>query len=394
VLPRLLLLVLVLCGCGRTEVYPRVIPGGVCGDGQLRPPEECDDGNDVAVDACLPWCEKARCGDGYLFVGVEQCDDGNTNDFDGCSRRCGPPGCGDGVLQPGEECDDGNERSDDACLPSCLKARCGDGVVLGGGEECDDGNPVDGDQCGNDCKLPVCGDGVKEGAEQCDLGPENGDRPAFLISQPSGTRIATNPLIRARTAVAFYDYRSASSHTGLEQVGESRIYLYVDSATGRLSLILTHGIDLDSSGLNQPSATVNMDVTGLPTAVTVDLSDDVASEFSKSGPTSAVGRWVFNQNSDGGILGGFPFPGVWKVTVTPAFKTGLTTWGWVRHDAQRIALKLTEPITIEAFDTSTFCRNSCLIPRCGDGILDGAEVCDDGNTTGADGCAANCKSFR
>ena len=84
--------------------------------------------------------------------------------------------------------------------------------------------------------FSVCGDGVREGAEQCDNGAENGDRPAFLISQPSGTSIATNPLIRGKTAIAFYDYRSASSHTGLEQVGESRIYLYVDTRTGHLSL--------------------------------------------------------------------------------------------------------------------------------------------------------------
>ena len=194
--------------------------------------------------------------------------------------------------------------------------------------------------------------------------------------------------------MSFYDYKSASSHTGLEQVSESRIYLYVDSNTGRLSLILTHGIDLDSSGLSQPSSTVNMDVVGLPSVVTVDLSDDSPSEFSKSGAATAIGRWVFNQNSDGGILGGLPFPWVWKVTVTPTFMMGLTTWGWVRHDVQRIALKMTEPITIEAFDTSTFCRKTCTIPRCGDGTLDGAEVCDDGNTIGGDGCAADCKSFR
>ena len=35
-----------------------------------------------------------------------------------------------------------------------------------------------------------------------------------------------------------------------------------------------------------------------------------------------------------------------------------------------------------------------LIPRCGDGTLDGAKVCDDANTTGGDGCAGDCKRFR
>lgn len=37
-----------------------------------------------------------------------------------------------------------------------------------------------------------------------------------------------------------------------------------------------------------------------------------------------------------------------------------------------------------------FCRSTCRIPRCGDGILDGSEVCDDGNVVAADGCSATC----
>jgi len=55
---------------------------------------------------------------------------------------------------------------------------------------------------------------------------------------------------------------------------------------------------------------------------------------------------------------------------------------------------MTEPITIEAFEESTACRKNCLVPRCGDGILDGGEVCDDGNTRDGDGCAANCLRLR
>ena len=33
---------------------------------------------------------------------------------------------------------------------------------------------------------------------------------------------------------------------------------------------------------------------------------------------------------------------------------------------------MTEPVTIQAFDESSGCRANCTIPRCGDGILDGA----------------------
>ncbi len=426
-----------LAGCGRTAFYdardqpvkpPPPPPVLYCGDGEVTAPEACDDGDTDATDECLPDCTKARCGDGYVRLGVEACDDGNADENDLCTSRCSLTSCGNGRLDPREQCDDGNLDDTDACASTCLLARCGDGHVFAGVEDCDDanaantddcttacrrprcgdgfvhagvepcddGNTVDDDFCTNACKLPVCGDGRRAGAEECDLGAMNGDRPAFLISQPSGTRIATDALVRARTAVAFYDYRSASSHTGLERVSESRIYLYVDSGTGRLSLVLTHGIDFDTSGERQPSARVNMDITGLPSGVTLDVVDDPGlspAEATKTG-NMAAGRWSFNQNSDGMVLGGLPFPGVWKVTVTPQFMMGLTTWGWVRQDAVRIPLVMTEPITIEAFDTSTFCGTDCRVPRCGDGKFQGGEVCDDGNVVGGDGCAADCKSLK
>jgi len=246
-----------------------------------------------------------------------------------------------------------------------------------------------------DGAMPRCGDGiVHPQTEQCDQGDLNGDQPAFVISQPSGTRIGTNPLIRDQTSVSFYDFSSASSHTGLERAGESRIYLYVDAGTGRLSLILTHGIDLDATGQLQPPSRVEMDISGLPPGFAIDLPDDVPSEFYATSASTAEGRWQFNQNSDGGLLGGLPFPGAWVVTVAARFQEGISTWGWVRDDLARIPLDMSQPITIEAFDEASRCRTTCVIPRCGDAILDGGEVCDDGNTTGGDGCSANCKSLQ
>jgi cysteine-rich repeat protein len=392
---------MLLAACGRTAPYDQILnletpagPTARCGDGAVDPGELCDDGNTSAVDACMPWCEPARCGDGFVRAGVERCDDGNSDDLDQCTWRCAPPGCGDGNVRAGEECDDANALDTDDCLNACLKARCGDGVVHAGEEECDDANGVDPDGCGNDCKLPVCGDGVKEGAEECDLGPNNANRPAFLISQSSGTRIATNMLVRDKSVTAFYDYRSASSHTGLEKVGESRIYLYADSNTGTLSLVTTHGIDFDATGQVQPKAQVNFDLTGLPPGAGVLLSDDTPQEFQMAGAGAARGRWNFDRNSDGGVIGPLPFPGAWKITVTPTFLSGLTTWGFVRDDGVRIPLVMTEPITIEAFDQSTACRPSCTIPRCGDGVLDGGEVCDDGNTQDGDGCNSTCRALK
>jgi len=301
------------------------------------------------------------------------------------------PFCGDGKIDPGEACDDGNGDNGDGCVAGCVVARCGDGFVQQGSEGCDDANTTDDDFCDNQCQPPVCGDGKVAGNEACDLGDQNGDRPAFLIMQPSGLAIASNSLIQPKTSAAFYNYFSASSHTGFEVARESRAYLYVDANIGRLSLILTHGIDA-GPGQQQPMSQVAMKIFDLPPGFSIDLSDD-PDEFVASGPSTAVGDWSFNRNSDGGILGGLPFPGAWKIQVSASFNQGVTTWGFVRDDLQRIPLSMSETVTIEAFDTSSACRKSCTIPRCGDKILDGGEVCDDGNQLGGDGCAADCASL-
>jgi cysteine-rich repeat protein len=137
---------------------------------------------------------------------------------------------------------------------------------------------------------------------------------------------------------------------------------------------------------------VDMSITGLPPGFTIDLADDNSTEFFASGTDRATGMWIFGRNSDGGVLGGLPFPGVWTITVEAQFLEGITNWAWVRDDGARVPLDMTQPVTIQAFDESSRCRSNCIIPRCGDGILDGGEICDDGNTRSGDGCAADCKS--
>lgn len=38
------------------------------------------------------------------------------------------------------------------------------------------------------------------------------------------------------------------------------------------------------------------------------------------------------------------------------------------------------------------CRTTCRLPRCGDGVADGGEECDDGNVTSCDGCSRQCRN--
>ncbi len=92
---------------------------GACGDGNLDPDEECDDGNVVAGDGCSDTCTLEACGNGTVEAG-EECDDGNTDDCDGCSATCQDEACGNGRVECTEECDDGNNTSGDGCSDTCV----------------------------------------------------------------------------------------------------------------------------------------------------------------------------------------------------------------------------------------------------------------------------------
>ena len=67
--------------------------------------------------------------------------------------------CGNGLTDTGEQCDDGNTISGDGCSANCTIERCGNGIV-DQGEECDDGNLVNGDGCSSICKTEACGNGI------------------------------------------------------------------------------------------------------------------------------------------------------------------------------------------------------------------------------------------
>jgi cysteine-rich repeat protein len=153
--------------------------GPVCGDGQIEPPEACDDGtanSNEAPDASRLDCALHRCGDGVIDT-EETCDDGASNADnvpDACRLDCQPSRCGDLVvdLQRGEQCDDGNQTPGDGCDDQCLMEFCGNGRV-DPGEVCDDGDNSSGDGCSGDCQsTEVCGNGYVDVArgEACDCG--------------------------------------------------------------------------------------------------------------------------------------------------------------------------------------------------------------------------------
>ncbi|MEM9194631.1 MAG: DUF4215 domain-containing protein, partial [Myxococcota bacterium] len=131
----------------------------VCGNGQLESPEMCDDGNTTGRDGCSADClSDETCGNGVVDSFREACDDGNLDPNDSC-RRCARPRCGDGELDPGEQCDDGNNESGDGCQAACLSnEQCGNGFIdFEQGEQCDDGGAESQDGCSSQCgaELPI-----------------------------------------------------------------------------------------------------------------------------------------------------------------------------------------------------------------------------------------------
>jgi fibro-slime domain-containing protein len=163
-----------------------------CGDGIVAGNEQCDNGkNDGSYGTCNPVCTFAPyCGDDKVQNPPEQCDDGsNLAVYGSGAGECGPgckwaPYCGDGVKNGPEACDNGmaNVSASTAygagvCTAACtLAPRCGDGIRQPQfGEQCDDGkNDGSYGTCNPDCTFaPYCGDGIKNGPEACDNGAAN-----------------------------------------------------------------------------------------------------------------------------------------------------------------------------------------------------------------------------
>ncbi|MEE2756240.1 MAG: hypothetical protein VYA30_06250 [Myxococcota bacterium] len=168
--------------------------------------ETCDDQNQNSNDDCTNECQLPACDDQIrngqesdvdCGGACEPCrDDFICNQNDDCqSNRCGPPCgdirqcptvclpapvCGNGIIEDGEDCDDGNAFTEDCaygdqncqvCDARCQTvdgrtSYCGDGRVDdANGESCDDNNQNNGDECTNACTLPACDDQIRNGQE-------------------------------------------------------------------------------------------------------------------------------------------------------------------------------------------------------------------------------------
>lgn len=331
-------------------------PAPTCGDAVVDDGEDCDAGPSQVGDDCLDTCEFAFCGDGELRAG-EACDDGNNVNGDGCDGDCAFPTCGNGTVDAGEDCDDPDPS---LCTPSCT--------------------------------IPVCGDGFLAPGEACDEGPANGRRPALRVVY-AGAQSLLAPIRPGVPVEDYYDLRSASAHTGLEEPFVSMLQPVLDPTA--LFLATIHNLDQDEDGIvTTDDGKVFQRFTGLPESATAFLADDRPEEFSQASDGSIIGDWGYDNNTDGGVIGPLPFPGEWVIRVDADFISGIEAF-LVKHDGDPVTLPMEgEPVFLVAHVTPSSCTKECTIPTCGDGFVDGGEVCDDGDGGDPGGtCNALCSAF-
>jgi len=313
-----------------------------CGDGNLDPDEECDDGVNNGVECIPPYggsCEYCSetceiielrdgyCGDGVLDEPYEECDDGVNNGvecvppYDGscqyCSENCEiielyDGFCGDDVVQdPYEECDGGFRE-------------CFDQFGYAGYELCKD------DCTWDECETyEWCGDGIINDGETCELpGTDNNSYCSqSIIDDCDGTKL-----------------------------GVRDAYGYCSNVCGCLEDPFKYICVKDECGAECDSDDDCSDCN--PNTIDTCNQETCVCEFIKI-PACGDGILDDGEECDEGVNNG--------IECIPSYEESCTY-------------------------CSDTCENVTLIDGyCGDGVLDEPyEECDDGNNIGGDGCNADC----
>jgi fibro-slime domain-containing protein len=420
--------------------------GKKCGDGIVAGREACDDGNVVSGDGCSATCQlepgfacanqgtppestchKTTCGDG-IKEGFEACDDGNRIPFDGCSATCTleprcaggtcTAVCGDGLLVPQESCDDGNLVSGDGCSSTC---------TVEPGWTCSAVDQTPGATltlpilyrdmlyASTPAPLPAMPDfenpccGVVTGLVSSTLGADG--EPVWQSNTGSG---ATNFLSGAVNFCWWY-HQGGCAGAGSTNPYDKLVYLDATGNPTALSLPQAGlgGVyqfssvafyPIDNLGWNDPAnAQAGLPQTGTDCGGTTGHNFSFTSEthyaFTYHASTSPTATftgdddvWMFVNGHLAVDLGGVHGATTGTVTLDAAHATmfGLTDGGAYTIDlfqAERHTCGSDYTLSFSAFTH----RESQCATKCGDGIVAGSEVCDDGTNMGTyGGCAAGC----
>jgi cysteine-rich repeat protein len=332
------------------------------------------------TDGCLQNCTLPSCGDGFVHAGVELCDDGNLFEDDACLSTCVPASCGDGFVQAGvEACDDGNTIGTDACTPSCAPAACGDGFVYAGVEECDDGDAGDNDGCSARCRVEhdyTCVGSPSQCSSAVEINCNDGvDNDGDGLSDCADSDCALGCDVNfgacgASESLIVYTATDVPKQILDLYTSSSVLPVYALGLVQRLALQFnaTHTWDSDiDMTLISPNGTTG-DMTSDNGGSGDNYTNTILNSACATAVTSGTAPFAscYKPETSMTVYSGGPSQGSWTLNVyddTSGDLGSLTMW--------RLAM--------------------CVAPTlCGDGVVDGAEACDDGNNTNNDGCSSTC----
>ncbi|MDG2304672.1 MAG: DVUA0089 family protein [Candidatus Binatia bacterium] len=257
--------------------------------------------------------------------------------------------CGNTEVGYDEVCDDGNTDDGDYCSFDCRRETsiCGDSQT-GADEACDDGNTSDGDYCSADCRVEtaVCGDSQVGPGEVCDDGNTNDEDYCRSDCQ----RI---------TAVC-----------GDTDIGPGEACDDGDTADG----------DYCNADCTQVTAVCGDGAVG--PGECCDDGDTTPATDAACDATCTSGSLCPPCNFSPG-----DYSYCWSAECGPCTE-GM---GHCRYQSE-CASGLTCVDNIGPQYGFRYWVDVCKTVVCGDGVQEGAEACDDGNTEDGDSCSADCST--
>ncbi|OGF56037.1 MAG: hypothetical protein A2Z21_06525 [Candidatus Fraserbacteria bacterium RBG_16_55_9] len=154
------------------------------------------------------------------------------------------------------------------------------------------------------------------------------------------------PVRKAQDVVSFYNYTNFQSNIaeGLEVSGRSLLFVYEDTVTGSLSLVVIHS----RAGGDAGSAIFSF--SGLPQGVGFQVQDDPDDAYSLTPPTAQVTSNWQTGFDDGYAMG--PLSQPFEITITPQFNSGITEWaalsGGVPNPETVLLPSLAQPVVLKA----------------------------------------------
>jgi cysteine-rich repeat protein len=302
-------------------------------------------------------CEFVACPWGESCYAMKECTWGNACTYD---SDCGPGSCDGGVC---------------VCPDDCPNNPCGDGTV-DPWEECDDNNPTSGDWCDSYCNFET---------PRCDLQWLSGtiysgttERFSIILTWSNTGRVRYTSLVYGDgdtegglttwTHTYPHIYESGGSYTAILTVSNVSSWAFSDTCS--------ENVQVQRCGDGTKNGPESCDGTGQAQCATGYICSDCdCLEVITWSCGTVSGTTIYDANNNGDSLtGGSPNLCASGTVASFTYDTTGHTWSWNCNGANGGG------------------NASCSADeeRCGDGITNNGEECDDSNALTWDGCSNLC----